>query len=185
MIGALGVHFDEQKLYLIEARSIVLCSGSATALQPHASAAFKTFGDTYRLAYEAGAALADMEFLEFTFIPLVAGKAVPCGGSTQITSRGGRFYNRLGERFMERYNPESGERTTRRPWFRRFYREMRAGRGPVYLDCATIAPELWEEWEAHRPRFPGISQSGKPGLPNRPRILGSGFALLPGRRPDR
>jgi aspartate oxidase len=25
---------------------------------------------------------------------------------------------------------------------------MTAGRGPVYLDCTSIAPELWQEWEA-------------------------------------
>ena len=48
---------------------------------------------------------------------------------------------------MERYNPGTGERTTRAVLIPAFYREMIAGRGPVYLDCASIGEELWEEWE--------------------------------------
>lgn len=156
VMGALGIDSAANKLYLIQAKSIVLCAGSATALQTFASAAYRTAGDSYWLAYDAGADLADMEFLEFTFIPLVEGKAVHCGGSTQLTSRGGRFYNVLGERFMERYNPGTLERTTRAVLVPAFYREMKEGRGPVYLDCASIAPERWKEWESIGHAFLGF-----------------------------
>jgi len=147
IIGALGVDAHKKKLYFISARSIIIAAGSATALQNYASASFKTNGDSFWLAYDAGADLSNMEILEFSFVPLLDQKAVPCGGSTQLTSRGSRFYNATGERFMERYNPETLEKTTRAVLISAFYREMKNGRGPVYMDCASIAPELWRNWE--------------------------------------
>lgn len=136
----------EPFLRLINARAVVLAAGSATALLPHASAAFTTSGDGFRLAFEAGASIANMEFLEFTFVPLIHGRAVPCGGSTQLTSRGADFLNASGERFMERLNP-GGERVTRAFLVEAFYREMQAGRGPVRLDCTSLSAATWAEWE--------------------------------------
>lgn len=147
VVGALGINALKKKLYFISAKSIIIAAGSATALQNYASASFKTTGDSFWLAYDAGADLSNMEILEFSFVPLLDQKAVPCGGSTQLTSRGSRFYNSLGQRFMEKYNPGTLEKTTRAVLISAFYREMKAGRGPVYMDCASIAPELWRNWE--------------------------------------
>lgn len=147
VIGAIGINATEGKIYMISAKAVIIAAGSATGLQGFASASFKTEGDSYWLAHNAGASLANMEFLEFTFIPMINGRAMPCGGSTQITSRGAKFYNQLGERFMEKYNPDTLERTTRAVLVDAFYREMKEGRGPVYMDCASIAYELWIEWE--------------------------------------
>jgi succinate dehydrogenase/fumarate reductase flavoprotein subunit len=48
---------------------------------------------------------------------------------------------------MEKYNPETLEKTTRAVLIQAFYREMTAGRGPVYMDCGSILPELWQRWE--------------------------------------
>ena len=147
IVGALGINALRKKLYFISAKSIIIAGGSATALQNYASASFKTNGDSFWLAYDAGADLSNMEILEFSFVPLVDHKVVPCGGSTQLTSRGSRFYNSLGERFMEKYNPETLEKTTRAVLISAFYREMKNGHGPIYMDCASISPELWRNWE--------------------------------------
>ncbi|MFA7468869.1 MAG: FAD-dependent oxidoreductase, partial [Desulfotomaculaceae bacterium] len=146
VIGAIGINEAKNKTYIISAKTVVIAAGSATGLQGFASAAFKTEGDSYWLGYDAGAVLANMEFLEFTFIPLINGKALPCGGSTQIVSRGAKFYNQLGERFMERYNPDTLEQTTRAVLIDAFYKEMKSGRGPVFMECSSISPEAWREW---------------------------------------
>lgn len=159
--AAVAVSTDLSSAYLIEAGATVLAAGSATALQKYASAAFKTTGDAFWLAHDAGAELANMEFLEFTFIPLVKGRAVPCGGSTQLTSRGAKFYNAEGERFMKRYNPETMEKTTRAVIINAFYKEMVGGRGPVTMDCGSISPELWEKWESMGHNFINFMRAAK------------------------
>ncbi len=159
--GALAISIQQDKVYVIEAGSVILAGGSATSLHKYASAAFKTTGDSYWLACDAGAELANMEFLEFTFVPLIQNRAVPCGGSTQLTSRGARFYNADGERFMKRYNPETLEKTTRAVLIHAFYREMIEARGPVFMDCASISPDLWQKWEAIGHNFINFMKAAK------------------------
>jgi len=145
--GAVALQTDTGRMLHITAGSVVLAAGSATALMPYASAAFPTWGDSFRLAWEAGAELANMEFLEFTFSPVVAGRSFPCGGSTQLVSRGARFINGRGDAFLEN-NPALGPHPTRAALVPAFYNEIKEGRGPVRLECASILPEHWEAWEA-------------------------------------
>ncbi len=145
--GAVAMRTDTGEMLCIAAGSVVIAAGSATALMPYASAAFPTWGDAFRLAWEAGAELANMEFLEFTFAPMAAGRVFSCGGSTQLVSRGARFINNAGEAFLERL-PGLGSHPTRAALVPAFYREIRAGRGPIRLECASIPAARWEEWAA-------------------------------------
>ena len=71
-------------------------------------------GDGHAMAYEAGAELIDMEFIQFhptgmVWPPSVRGILV----TEAVRGEGGILTNSEGERFMERYDPERMELSTR------------------------------------------------------------------------
>ncbi len=142
--GAFGINVQTGASSLFKARAIVLASGSAIALQKYTSANFLTTGDGYVAAFDIGARLANLEFLEFTLIPAPRGLAISMAGLSPFTSKGGRFFNSLGERFLEKYDPERLENTTRATIVGSTYKEMLAGRGPVYMDPSFIPDEKWD-----------------------------------------
>jgi succinate dehydrogenase / fumarate reductase flavoprotein subunit len=93
------------------------------------------------LAYEAGAELLDMEFVQFhptgmVWPPGVQGILV----TEAVRGEGGILRNKSGERFMERYDPKRMELSTRDIVARAIYTEVREGRGTehggAYLDIS-------------------------------------------------
>ncbi len=142
--GALGIDVQTGEFSLYRAKAIVLTGGSAIGLQKYTSANFLTTGDAYLAAFHIGAKLANLEFLEFTLIPAPKGIPIPMAGLSPFTSKGGRFFNSLGERFLEKYDPERLENTTRAIIVGATYKEMIEGRGPVYLDPSFIPDEKWD-----------------------------------------
>ena len=98
-------------------------------------------GDGMALAYDAGAELIDMEFVQFhptgmVWPPGVQGILV----TEAVRGEGGVLTNREGERFMQRYDPEKMELSTRDVVARAIYTEVREGRGTehggAYLDIS-------------------------------------------------
>jgi succinate dehydrogenase / fumarate reductase flavoprotein subunit len=82
------------------------------------------------LAYDAGAELMDMEFVQFhptgmVWPPGVQGILV----TEAVRGEGGILRNKLGERFMERYDPKKMELSTRDVVARSIYTEVKEGRG--------------------------------------------------------
>ena len=111
--GAFGINVQKGTYHAFRARAVVLAAGSAISIQKYTSANFLTTGDAYVAAFDIGAPLANLEFLEFTLIPAPGGEAISMAGLSPFTSKGGRFFNSLGERFLEKYDPERLEGTTR------------------------------------------------------------------------
>ncbi len=126
-------------LKIIRAGATVLASGGANRLftilceevKDHGS---RTTGDSYALAFHAGASLIDMEFAQFRDSP-------PAG-----PIYGAHYLNALGERIMERYDPENMECAPRYMMGRAVYTENFEGRGPVTW--------LVEEGQVARSRAP-------------------------------
>ena len=143
--GAFGINVQKGTYHAYRARAVVLAAGSAIAIQKYTSANFLTTGDAYVAAFDIGAPLANLEFLEFTLIPAPGGEAISMAGLSPFTSKGGRFFNALNERFLERYDPERLEGTTRAILVGATYKEMLEGRGPVYLDPSYIPDEKWDD----------------------------------------
>src|ERR1700751_3636116 len=93
------------------------------------------------LAYEAGAELMDMEFVQFhptgmVWPPGVQGLLV----TEAVRGEGGILRNKLGERFMEKYDPKRLDLSTRDIVARAIYTEAKEGRGTehggAYLDIS-------------------------------------------------
>jgi len=146
VVGAYGLHTGDGEETVFTARAVVLAAGSATRLYRYSSASYQTTGDSFALGYGAGVPLASMEFVEFTIIPKVGPKLMFSSGISPFMGRGSRLYNDAGERFMERYDPEQLERTTRARLIRAVYRELEDGRGPVWNDAAHFSDEVWTEF---------------------------------------
>lgn len=141
--GALLLDPAGGRLIEVAARAVVLASGGAGRIYKVTSNPSDVSGDGYATAYRAGAELQDMEMVQFYPWRLIApiGKdgRIPVQPSTFVY--GGRLYNRLGERFMELFDPDRKEATARDIAARGIYEQIRHGRdvgGGVVLDLTDV-----------------------------------------------
>ncbi len=135
---AFDLHTGERTVHLADA--VVLATGGHTRIWRRSSSRRdENYGDGMRLALDAGCRLMDMELVQFhpTGIVLpedVAGTLV----TEAVRGEGGRLYNVLGERYMERYDPERLELSSRDRVALASYTEIVEGRGGpnggVFLD---------------------------------------------------
>ncbi len=186
IIGAFGYDRERGRFRVFKARAIVLATGGIGRAYKITSNSWEYTGDGQTLAYDVGAELMDMEFVQFhptgmVWPPSVAGILVTEG----VRGEGGVLKNKDGRRFMfddipDNYksstadNPEEGWRYTqgdksaRRPpelltrdhVARCINREIKAGRGSphggVFLDIAWIKENI-KDSEAHiRRKLPSM-----------------------------
>ncbi|HEY8670771.1 MAG TPA: FAD-dependent oxidoreductase, partial [Terriglobales bacterium] len=128
--GAFGYWRENGRFVVFKARSIVLATGGIGKAWPITSNSWEYTGDGMALAYEAGAELMDMEFVQFhptgmVWPPGVQGLLV----TEAVRGEGGILRNKSGERFMERYDPKRMELSTRDVVARAIFTEVREGRG--------------------------------------------------------
>src|SRR5713101_2456512 len=170
--GALGYYRDRGRFVVFKAKAVVLATGGIGKAYKITSNSWEYTGDGHTLAYDAGAELQDMEFLQFhptgmIWPPSVRGILVTEG----VRGEGGILLNNKGRRFMlddipENYRGQTadneeegwrytqGDRNARRPpelltrdhVARCIMREVRDGRGSphggVYLDISWIKKRL-------------------------------------------
>src|SRR5256714_5792549 len=184
--GAFAYWRENGRFVLFKAKSIVLATGGIGKAWPITSNSWEYTGDGHALAYEAGADLIDMEFLQFhptgmVWPPSVQGILV----TEAVRGEGGVLRNRDGRRFMfddipplyknqtadnedEGWRYTQGDKTARRPpelltrdhVARCIVRETKEGRGSphggVFLDIAWIREKL-PGAEAHiKNKLPGM-----------------------------
>ena len=159
-VYAMDVETGEERIF--PCKAAVIAAGSATRLYPYTSSNYHTTGEGFLLGHEAGAKLCNMEFVEFTVIPKVGLRILSASGTSPFMGRGSKLFNARGERFLERWDPEQLERTTRAILTRAIYKELVEERGPVYNDASGFTPEIWDEFEysqgqiLHKLRATGI-----------------------------
>ena len=170
--GALAYDRERGRFRLYRCRAIVLATGGIGRAYAITSNSWEYTGDGHALAYHAGAALQDMEFVQFhptgmIWPPSVKGILVTEG----VRGEGGVLRNSEGRRFMfddipENYRAQTadneeegwrytqGDKDARRPpelltrdhVARCIMREVREGRGSphggVYLDISWIKERL-------------------------------------------
>jgi succinate dehydrogenase / fumarate reductase flavoprotein subunit len=170
--GALGYDRERGRFRLFRSKAVVLATGGIGRAYSITSNSWEYTGDGHALAYQAGAALQDMEFVQFhptgmIWPPSVRGILVTEG----VRGEGGVLVNREGKRFMfddipENYRSQTadseeegwrytqGDKNARRPpelltrdhVARCILREVREGRGSphggVFLDISWIRKRL-------------------------------------------
>ncbi len=139
--GAFGYWRENGRFIVFKAKSVVIATGGIGKAWPITSNSWEYSGDGMTLAYEAGAELMDMEFVQFhptgmVWPPGVQGLLV----TEAVRGEGGILRNKLGERFMEKYDPKRLELSTRDVVARSIYTEVKEGRGTehggAYLDIS-------------------------------------------------
>src|SRR5215211_2544103 len=170
--GALGYDRERGRFRLYRCKAIILATGGIGRAYSITSNSWEYTGDGQALAYQAGADLMDMEFVQFhptgkVWPPSVKGILVTEG----VRGEGGILLNKEGRRFMfddipENYRSQTanneeegwrytqGDKAARRPpelltrdhVARCINREVKAGRGSphggVFLDIAWIKAKL-------------------------------------------
>ncbi|MGE5525804.1 MAG: L-aspartate oxidase [Rhodospirillaceae bacterium] len=150
--GVLAV--NDEGLMLVRAKAVVLASGGAGQIYPLTSTMNESTGDGYAMALRSGLPLTGMEFVQFTPTALAYPEAL-AGTSTGGVLLGlpaTRLWNAKGERFMERYDPERKEASTRAILSRAIQTEVVEGRGSphggVFLDLTKNDHETLERLAA-------------------------------------
>lgn len=128
--GAFGYWRESGRFVVFKAKAIVLCTGGIGKAYRVTSNSWEYSGDGQSLAFEVGAELKDMEFVQFhptgmVWPPGVAGILV----TEAVRGEGGILRNKNGERFMEKYDPKRMELSTRDVVARSIYTEVKEGRG--------------------------------------------------------
>jgi succinate dehydrogenase / fumarate reductase flavoprotein subunit len=144
--GAFGYWREQGRFVVFRAKSIVMATGGIGKAWKITSNSWEYTGDGMALAYDAGAELMDMEFVQFhptgmVWPPGVQGILV----TEAVRGEGGVLRNKLGQRFMEKYDPKKMELSTRDVVARAIYTEVREGRGTehggAYLDISQKPAE--------------------------------------------
>jgi succinate dehydrogenase / fumarate reductase flavoprotein subunit len=184
--GAFGYDRERGRFLLFTAKAIVLATGGIGRAYRISSNSWEYTGDGHALAYDAGAALIDMEFVQFhptgmVWPPSVAGILVTEG----VRGEGGILLNNQGRRFMFDDIPElyrnqtadnedegwrytQGDKNARRPpelltrdhIARCINREIKEGRGSphggVFLDIAWIKKRMSHSEEHIKRKLPSM-----------------------------
>ena len=184
--GALAYTREKGRFIVFRAKAIVLATGGIGKAYKITSNSWEYTGDGHTLAYDAGAELQDMEFIQFhptgmIWPPSVRGILVTEG----VRGEGGILLNNKGEQFMYKDIPDlyknqtakdpeegwrycQGDRNAQRPAelltrdhvARCIMREVKAGRGSphggVYLDIAWIKAKISNAPEHIKKKLPSM-----------------------------
>ncbi len=108
VVGAFGYWRESGRYVVFKSKSAILATGGIGKSYQVTSNSWEYTGDGHAMAYEAGASLIDMEFVQFhptgmVWPPGVRGLLV----TEAVRGEGGLLRNAKGERFMFKYLPES------------------------------------------------------------------------------
>jgi len=146
--GATGINLKNGNFLVFRSKTIVLATGGCGQLFPVTTNSLSATGDGFSLAYQAGAILRDMEFIQcipLGFLYPESIRGVPIGEPPMMQTRDGRvpaLYNSKRERFMVKYDPKNMEWSTKDVITYAIFNEIREGRGTehggVWADLTYI-----------------------------------------------
>jgi succinate dehydrogenase / fumarate reductase flavoprotein subunit len=159
--GAFGYNRNTGAFVAFKAGAVVLASGGWGRMYRFTSNSWECAGDGAAMAYQAGADLLDMEFVQFH----PTGMIWPPGArgilvTEAVRGEGGLLFNAEGSRFMLDYDPVKKELSSRDVVARSIYKEVQAGRGTphggAYLDVRHLGadyvkkklPSMYEQFHA-------------------------------------
>ena len=159
VVGALLAKRSTNELLVIHAGATVLATGGIGAIYADSTYPADVAADSYAFAFDAGATLIDMEFVQFE--PTIVVHPEGCKGMempTAMLGDGAHLVNANGERFMFRYNPDHGELQIEKARMSLcIQREIDEGRGfpdrSVLFDTTKLAADRLESYVSHCKRL--------------------------------
>jgi len=142
--GVTAYELASGALHHFHSKAVLLATGGAGKIFRTTSNAFASTGDGTAIAFRAGAALKDMEFVQFHPTGIYRlGILI----SEAVRGEGGVLRNNEGERFMERYAPTIKDLAPRDMVSRCILREIQSGKGIggkdyVFLDLTHLGEEV-------------------------------------------
>jgi succinate dehydrogenase/fumarate reductase flavoprotein subunit len=154
--GAVLLDLKRGQFVRVQAAVTILATGGGARMYRVAAPSLEKTGDGMAMAWRAGATMVDMEMYQFHPTGLLAGTSRMTGMVLEegLRGAGGTLRNAAGERFMERYDSQRMERSTRDVVARSAYLEIIAGRGTsqggVYIDVSHLGAAVVQRM------FPGM-----------------------------
>jgi succinate dehydrogenase / fumarate reductase flavoprotein subunit len=156
--GVVAWNLEDGTLHLFRAHIVVLATGGGGRAYLTTTQAHICTGDGYAMALRAGLPLQDMEFVQFHPTGVYGAGCLITEGAR---GEGGYLTNGEGERFMERYAPNSKDLGARDIVSRAMEIEIREGRGcGPQRDHMLLHLEHLDPGLLHA-RLPGISETAK------------------------
>lgn len=136
-IGA--AYEDERGTHIVEAAAVLIATGGAGQVYRETTNPAVATGDGVTLAWQCGARVADLEFVQFHPTALSVPGAPRFLLSEAMRGEGAYLLNEAGERFMTRYEA-AGELASRDLVSRAIVREQQRTGHPVYLSMQHLDP---------------------------------------------
>lgn len=135
--GAIGIDRRTGECFIYAAGAVVMAASDCSFRGDYACVEQST-GDGFAIAYNAGADLADMEFMCTNTGPLTFNFE----GTGPAGQAGAEYLNSKGEHFMPSYNPK-GSKAELNYIVRAMAAEYRKGNGtPLYFDFRKLPPDM-------------------------------------------
>ena len=151
VIGAVLLDIQTGKFITVKSKAVILATGAGPLMYQRSACAQEKACDGIGMAFRVGAHLMDMEMVQFHPTGLVVPGSRLNGALLEegLRGAGAHLFNGLGERYMEKYDPEKKERSTRDRVSRAGYMEIMAGRGTengaVFIDVSHLGVEFVEK----------------------------------------
>ncbi len=143
--GAMLLDIRSGDFTAVNAKCTLLATGGGPTFYKYSACAQELATDGMAMAWEAGVDFCDMEMVQFHPTGILTGEGLQITGTLLeegLRGVGGHLLNGRGERYMERYDPERMERSTRDLVARAGYTEIREGRGTgnggVFIDVSHL-----------------------------------------------
>jgi succinate dehydrogenase flavoprotein subunit len=136
--GITAIEMKTGNFYKIKAPAGIICTGGAGRIYSFSTYAYSSTPDGLDVAYRAGAALKDMEFVQFHPTGILPSGILITEGAR---GEGGYLINNQDERFMKKYAPTKLELASRDVVSRAMIREIQEGKGFKHesgADCLKI-----------------------------------------------
>ena len=151
--GALCLDVERDRWLEIRARAVLLATGGCGRIYRHTTNPAIATGDGVALAHDAGAAVANLEFVQFHPTALYPAGSHAFLVSEAVRGEGGVLRDGEGRAFMEEHDP-AGSLAPRDVVARAMDQEMkRSGASHLFLDVSSIPGGTFQE------RFPAISEA--------------------------
>lgn len=137
-LGVTAIELSTGTFHVIKGKALIIATGGAGRIYSFSTYAYSSTPDGIDMAYRAGMALKDMEFVQFHPTGIMPSGILITEGAR---GEGGHLLNKEGKRFMSTYAPKKMELAPRDIVSRSIMTEIREGRGlksMTGVDCVKL-----------------------------------------------